>query len=246
MRIVVQPRWRGALMLLVICPFVLGCGKNAGDLPTASIPATTASNTGARSAGRADVEPYALAPYGQEFQSPARALADLYPEVVIKTSHGELRVRLNAERSPRTVDNFLYNYVDSGYYNGTVFHFVQPGYLVAGGGYTADLQEKPAGTPIPCEADNGLANKRGTIAMARQPDFGPSATSQFFINVVDNPSLDYQATEDGKTSGYCVFGEVIQGLDAVDHIAQVPVHDRGDFINTPVDPVVIHSISRVK
>jgi peptidyl-prolyl cis-trans isomerase A (cyclophilin A) len=247
MRTVVQSRYHVLFLLLTACPFFTGCGSSGGDLPTANIPATAASNTGSpRAAGGADVEPYALVPDGQEFQSPARALEDFYPEVVIKTSQGDLRVRLNAEKSPRTVDNFLYNYVDSGFYTQTVFHFVEQGYLMAGGGYTAELIEKPTSTPIPCEANNGLSNKRGTLAMARHPDFAHSATSQFFINLVDNPSLDFRPSDDDAGSGYCVFGEVIEGMDTVDKIASVAVHDRGEFVKTPVEPIVIESISRVK
>jgi len=247
MRTVVQAPYHVLLLLMSACPWLAGCGTNGGDVPTASISATAASSSGSsRATGKLDVEPYALTPDGQEFQSPARALEDFFPEVVIKTSQGDLRVRLNAEKSPRTVDNFLYNYVDSGYYAQTVFHFVEQGYLIAGGGYTADLVEKPASTPVPCEANNGLSNRRGTLAMARHPDFAHSATSQFFINLVDNPSLDYRPSEDDAGHGYCVFGEVIEGMDTVDKIASTAVQDRGDFVKTPIEPIVIQSISRVK
>jgi cyclophilin family peptidyl-prolyl cis-trans isomerase len=127
-----------------------------------------------------------------------------------------------------------------------VFHFVEQGYLIAGGGYTADLIEKPASTPIPCEASNGLSNKRGTVAMARHPDFAHSATSQFFINLADNPSLDYRPSADETGNGYCVFGEVIEGMDTVDRIASTAVQDRGEFVKTPIKAIVIKSISRVK
>jgi peptidyl-prolyl cis-trans isomerase A (cyclophilin A) len=247
MRIVLQSSYPVLLLLLTACPWMVGCGTNGDDLPTASIPATAASNSGSlRTPAKADVEPYALTPDRQEFQSPARALEDFYPEVVIKTSQGDLRVRLNAEKSPRTVDNFLYNYVDSGYYAQTVVHFVEQGYLIAGGGYTADLIEKPTSTPIPCEANNGLSNIRGTLAMARHPDFAHSATSQFFINLADNPSLDYRPSDDGTGNGYCVFGEVIEGMDTVDGIASAAVQDRGEFVKSPVEPIVIESITRVK
>jgi len=247
MRIVGQPPACGLLFLVALCSLSAGCGQSGDELPTASIQTTAASQTGARSgSGLLDAEPYALEPFGQEFQSPARALADFHPEVLITTSLGTIRVRLDAERSPRTVDNFLYNYVDSGFYDKTIAHFVEAGYLIAAGGYTADLHEKPAGTPIPCEANNGLSNQRGTIAMARHPDFAHSATSQFFINLADNPSLDYQPTDDGTVNGYCVFGEVIEGWEIVEQIAAVAVHDRGEFVKTPVEPVVIESITRVK
>jgi cyclophilin family peptidyl-prolyl cis-trans isomerase len=244
---IVQPPYPVLLLLMAACPLMTGCGTNAGDLPAASIPATATSHSGSlRATGKVDAEPYALTPNGQEFQSPARSLDEFYPEVVIKTSQGDVRVRLNAEKSPRTVDNFLCNYADSGFYEQTVFHFVEQGYLVAGGGYTADLKEKQTHTPIPCEANNGLSNKRGTLAMARHPDFAHSATSQFFINLVDNPSLDYRPSEDETVNGYCVFGEVIEGMDTIDRIAQVAVRDRGDFVKTPAEPILIESISRVK
>ncbi|MFW6114386.1 MAG: peptidylprolyl isomerase, partial [bacterium] len=100
--------------------------------------------------------------------------------------------------------------------------------------------------PIPCEADNGLSNQRGTIAMARLPDFANSATSQFFINVVDNPDLDYRPNETDSINGYCVFGEVISGMDVVDQIAQSPVHEKNGLVNTPVQPVIIESVTRTK
>ncbi len=247
MRTVAQPPPCGLLLAIITLAWVTGCGTDGRDVPVANIPTTVASRSDARSAAlQGDLEPYALAPYAQEFQSPARALADLRPEVVIRTSLGSMRVRLDAGKSPRTVDNFLYNYVDSGFYAQTIFHYVERGYLIAAGGYTADLQEKPVGPPIPCEADNGLSNKRGTVAMARQPDYAPSATSQFFINLVDNPSLDYQPSQDGSINGYCVFGEVIEGMDTVDRIAETAVHDQGEFIKTPIEPVIIESITRVE
>ncbi len=247
MRIAVQSLHFRLLLWMAVGPWILGCGADQGELPTASIPATPTSNSDAlRALGKADVEPYALTPDNREFQSPARAMEDYYPEVVIKTSQGDLRVRLNAEKSPRTVDNFLYNYVANGYYDQTVFHFVEQDYLIAGGGYTAELVEKPTSTPIPCEANNGLSNKRGTVAMVRHPDFAHSATAQFFINLVDNPSLDYRPSDDETGSGYCVFGEVIEGMDTVDKIASVAVQDRGDFEKSPVTPIVIESITRTR
>ncbi len=168
MRIVVQPSYPVLLLLMAACPLMTGCGTNAGDLPAASIPTTATSHSGPLHAtGKVDVEPYALTPNGQEFQSPARSVDEFYPEVVIQTSQGELRVRLNAEKSPRTVDNFLYNYVDSGFYAQTVFHFVEQGYLIAGGGYTADLKEKPTQYP------HSLRGEQRAVQQTRYPGHGP-------------------------------------------------------------------------
>ena len=234
------------IVVLTLGPLLAGCGKESGSLPSASIPDSSSAVRNRIFPGHVDIEPVALVPDGQAFQSPARSQDEFYPEVLIKTSLGNIRVRLNAEKAPRTVDNFLYNYVEDGFYDQTVFHFVEQGYLLAGGGYTPQLEEKPTRTPIPCEANNGLTNARGTIAMARHPDFIHSATAQFFINLVDNPSLDHRPSDDGTVNGYCVFGEVVEGMDIVDRIGSVATHDRGGFVKTPVEPVVIESIRRVK
>ncbi|MHB8970025.1 MAG: peptidylprolyl isomerase [Pirellulaceae bacterium] len=246
MRIVVKPTHPVLMMVLACGPLLAGCGKDAGALPSASIPDAASAARNSHPQEHLDVEPVALVADGQAFQSPARAQDEFYPEVLITTSLGNIRVRLNAEKSPRTVDNFLYNYVEEGFYDQTVFHFVEQGYLLAGGGYTSQLEEKPTRTPIPCEANNGLTNRRGTIAMARHPDFIHSATSAFFINLIDNSSLDHHPTDDGMINGYCVFGEVTEGMDVVDKISSVAVQDRGGFAKTPVEPVVIKSITRVK
>jgi peptidyl-prolyl cis-trans isomerase A (cyclophilin A) len=127
--------------------------------------------------------------------------------------------------------------VDKGFYAGTVFHRVIPGFMIQGGGFTRQLEQKPTGAPIQLESRNGLRNLRGTIAMARTSDPN-SATSQFFINLVDNSSLDYPRP-DGY--GYAVFGQVVSGMSVVDRIAAVPTHDVGPMQNVPVKPVVIES-----
>ncbi len=247
---IISARW--VFVLLVVQSVGLtGCSSGDEDTPRASILSAEDSSSHAASSGQqSDAEPVKLVATGQyggqEFQSPAQAQQEFFPEVVIKTNLGDIRVKLNGDKSPRTVINFLENYVDTGFYDGTVFHYVESGYMVAGGGYTPSLQEKSTQPPIACEANNGLKNRRGTIAMARHPDFAHSATSQFYINVVDNPSLDCQPNEGDMVNGYCVFGEVTEGMDVVDKISQVPVHDQGDFMNTPVDPVVVQTITRVK
>ena len=156
------------------------------------------------------------------------------PRVALTTSDGTIIVQLDAQRAPKTVANFL-RYVHEGFYAGTVFHRVIPGFMIQGGGYTARMERKDTHAPIPLESENGLRNLRGTIAMARTMDPN-SATSQFFINLVDDPSLDYPQP-DGH--GYAVFGQVVKGMDVVDRIARVATHTVGPYANVPVKPVVI-------
>ena len=164
--------------------------------------------------------------------------------MLIETSLGKIKVQLNVERAPLTVDNFLF-YVNSGYYDRTIVHQVYKGQGIMAGGYGENLLEKPARTPIRNEASNGLKNRRGTIAMVRSPDGIDSATCQFFINVADNPALDYRdRTPAGY--GYCVFGEVIEGMDVVDRINDAPVHDMPDFERTPVEPVIVASVRQIR
>jgi peptidyl-prolyl cis-trans isomerase A (cyclophilin A) len=158
------------------------------------------------------------------------------PTVVITTSLGTIKAVLNKEQSPITVDNFL-KYVRSGFYDGTIFHRVMPNFMIQGGGMTPDMQEKPTQAPIRNEARNGVRNSRGTLAMARTSDPN-SATSQFFINVRDNHSLDFGI----RGAGYAVFGEVVEGMDVVDRIAAVATTAKGQHENVPATPVVIRSI----
>jgi cyclophilin family peptidyl-prolyl cis-trans isomerase len=163
------------------------------------------------------------------------------PVVKMNTTKGEILIELNAEKAPITVENFL-NYTNDGFYNGTVFHRVIKGFMIQGGGFTADMRQKKTNPPIKNESYNKLRNQRGTIAMARTsaPD---SATSQFFINHVDNRSLDF----DGPYKpGYAVFGKVIKGMDVVDAIAAVSTQRLGSHANVPVEPVVIESVSVVE
>jgi len=152
---------------------------------------------------------------------------------------GTITVALNPEKAPITVKNFL-GYVRSGYYDGTVFHRVIPGFMVQGGAFTPDIKEKPAGEPIKNEASNGLRNSRGTIAMARL-DAPNSATSQFYINLRANHTLDYAI----RGAGYAVFGEVVEGMDVVDRIATVPTTRRGPYENVPEVAVVIKQAREV-
>ncbi len=156
--------------------------------------------------------------------------------VSMKTSLGELTIELYPKEAPETVRNFL-EYVDSGFFDGTIFHRVIPGFVVQGGGLTPDMQQKKTRAPITNEADNGLKNLRGTLSMARtaNPD---SATSQFFINLVDNAFLDFTArTPQGW--GYAVFGKVVSGMEVVEEMAKVPTHDAAGHQDVPAEPIVI-------
>ena len=175
--------------------------------------------------------------------SAAARASDPFPQVVLHTSLGDVRLKLDAEHAPGSVANFL-DHVQSGQYNETIFHEVEAGYVVLGGGYRRDLSEKKARYTIRNEADNGLKNRRGTIAMSRQPDTIDSATCQFFINVADNPSLDHRGPEP-ENFGYCVFGEVVDGMSVVDRIAQLRVQEEADgFAKLPMQTVLIESANR--
>ena len=160
------------------------------------------------------------------------------PRVVLETTAGEIVLELDPARAPQTVENFL-AYVEAGFYDGTIFHRVIPGFMVQGGGFTPDMQQKATRSPVKNEATNGLLNRRGTIAMARTSN-PHSATAQFFINLADNAPLDQAAARPGDF-GYTVFGHVVSGMDAVDTIARVATGNRGPHQNVPVEPVVIRS-----
>ena len=161
------------------------------------------------------------------------------PRVALETDLGRIVIELDAERAPRTVANFL-RYVREGFYDGTIFHRVVPGFVVQGGGFTADLVRKPTHPPIPNESDNGLSNRRGTVAMARTRD-PDSATSQFYINLADNAFLDHRPPA-ARPSGYTVFGRVVEGMDVVEAIVRRPTGPAGPFPrDVPRPPVVIRS-----
>ena len=165
------------------------------------------------------------------------------PKVALETDKGKIVLELYPDKAPKTVQNFL-DYVDAGHYNNTIFHRVIPNFMIQGGGMGASMKEKPTKAPIKNEADNGLKNQRGTIAMARTqvPD---SATAQFFINTVDNGFLDFKSkTVQGW--GYAVFGKVVEGMEVVDAIAKVKTGSRGGHQDVPVDTVMIITASRVK
>lgn len=160
------------------------------------------------------------------------------PRVALHTNLGDIIVELDSAKAPLSAENFL-TYVKDGYYNGTVFHRVIDNFMAQGGGYTTDLQAKPTRAPIQNEANNGLSNLRGTLAMARTGE-PHSAQAQFFINLVDNPRLDYVSDQNGMTWGYAVFGKVVEGMDVVDKIRAIPTHGQGPFrTDVPTQPVVI-------
>jgi len=154
----------------------------------------------------------------------------------VRTSLGAFIVELYDDAAPETVENFL-TYVENDFYDRTIFHRVIPGFMIQGGGFTVEMEQKSTRESINNEADNGLRNRRGTLAMARTNDLD-SATSQFFINLVDNGFLD----GDGVTGGYAVFGRVYRGMDVVDRIAQVNTRTRGMYEHVPVEPVIIENI----
>ena len=159
------------------------------------------------------------------------------PSVEMQTSMGKIVIELNAEKAPKTVENFV-QYAKNGFYEGTIFHRVIEGFMIQGGGFTKDMDQKSTRDPIPNEANNGLKNERGTISMARRGDPN-SATAQFFINHKDNSSqLDYPL----NGGGYAVFGKVTQGMEVVDQIAKVATTNQSMHQNVPQEPVLIQTV----
>ncbi len=168
------------------------------------------------------------------------ALATENPRVIFSTTKGDLTIELYADKAPVSVKNFL-AYVDSGFYDGVIFHRVIPGFVIQGGGFTAEMVKKNTRAPIKNEADNGLKNRRGTLSLARTQDIN-SATSQFFINLQDNAALDHRP----GNFGYAVFGKVIKGMDVVDTIAGVPTGRHGHYRDVPTIPVIIKKAWRLE
>ena len=160
------------------------------------------------------------------------------PKVKVETNLGSFTLQLYANKAPLTVENFI-QYVNDKHYDGTIFHRVMKAFMIQGGGMTEDLTQKPTRKPIKNEAKNDLTNKRGSIAMART-GVVDSATSQFFINVVDNPSLDNRG-DSAYDYGYCVFGQVIEGMDVIDTIRKVRVQPQDMHEHVPLEPITIVS-----
>lgn len=165
------------------------------------------------------------------------------PIATLHTTMGEIQLELFADKAPISTENFI-NYSKSGFYNGTIFHRVISNFMIQGGGFTADMKQRPTAAPIANEADNGLSNTRGTVAMARTND-PQSATAQFFINVQSNENLDYKA-KDVSGWGYAVFGKVISGMDVVDEIRLVETSTVPPYSNVPVVPVIIERVEIVQ
>ncbi|PHS12520.1 MAG: peptidylprolyl isomerase [Blastopirellula sp.] len=238
--------WRcSALFTCVSVVSLLGCGSNetSTTLPDVSIAPVPVVQEKVQK-----VEPLAAVSRFSDPQSVSgtqKIVKNPFPEVVLTTNKGKIRIRLNAEKAPRTVDNFLTNYVATKHYDGTIFHFVDKEFMALGGKYQADFTAKPARLMILNEANNGLKNKRGTIAMARNANMIHSSTCQFYFNLVDNDSLDYLSEDTSANYGYCVFGEVIEGMDVIDQIANSQVQDIPDFVNIPVEPIIILSAEQV-
>lgn len=208
-----------AVLATVLLAAVVGCGHSSSE--SSSAQPSGSGSTSTRSAPKSiDLEK---------------------PVVRVETSLGSITIRLDGVRAPGTVRNFL-NYASEGFYDNSLVHYVDPGKMLVAGGYSADRTPKPARTPIRNEAHNGLKNVRGTIAMARDQSLIDSATSQFFINLADAPQRDHQS-DDPKQYGYCVFGEITEGLNVAEKISQSPTTNQGgDLIQTPNPPVVIKSV----
>ena len=168
---------------------------------------------------------------------PAPTAAAAPPQVLLQTSQGDITLELYPDKAPKSVANFL-QYVRDGFYDGTLLHRAIPGYLVQGGLYTRDLQPKRTRPAVASEADNGLSNLRGTVAVARGADPN-SGTAQFFFNLVDNRRLDYAGNQSGLTWGYAVFGKVTRGMDVVDKIAALPTRALGPFAADVPNPLVL-------
>jgi peptidyl-prolyl cis-trans isomerase B (cyclophilin B) len=166
---------------------------------------------------------------------------DLFPRVKIQTNKGDIILELNAQKAPNTVKNFV-NYVQNGFYDGLIFHRVISNFMIQGGGFDSQFRRRPTNAPIQNEANNGLKNSRGTIAMARTQD-PHSATGQFFINVVDNQFLDFRA-QTMRGWGYAVFGKVIEGMDVVDTIRRMRTGSGGPFpTDVPQETVIMEKVS---
>jgi peptidyl-prolyl cis-trans isomerase B (cyclophilin B) len=168
--------------------------------------------------------------------APAAEAASKPPRIELETSKGKVVIELNSEKAPLTVENFL-SYVRDGFYDGTIFHRVIKGFMIQGGGFTGAMAQKPTKSPVQNEADKGLKNERGTIAMARTQD-PHSATAQFFINLVNNDFLNHRG-KNPEGWGYTAFGKVVEGMDVVDSIGKVQTGSKGGFQDVPVEPVVI-------
>lgn len=228
--------WMTAIGFLCLGMLATGCGSSDSANPPAASIGTGGSDDGAGGTHTVSTD------IGPE-DNISEFGGEEFPEVILTTSKGTIRLKLDAKKAPATVDNFLTNYVATGHYDGTIFHYVQPQGMILGGLFDGTMTPKATRAEIQNEANNGLKNKRGTIAMSRDPNFIHSSTCQFFINCADNSSFDYIGSDDSSSYGYCVFGEVVEGLDVVDSISMTEV-DAND--GKPKETIEILSAERVK
>jgi len=233
-------RLRISLLVLALVTFAVACWLT-GCGASGSAPSTSTSAAAAAPSPQANSSTAAV-----PAKSTPAPLKPADPIVVLHTTEGDIQLQLFAEQAPQTVNNFLSNYAQQGFYDGTIFHHVEAGSMLIAGGYSTSFEPKPSRTPIYNESRNGLSNHRGAVAMIREPDSPHSATSQFFINLSDNPALDFKAGEVEDVFGYCVFGEVISGLDVAERIAQLPTSAQGEFSKVPSPAVAIRSVERLR
>lgn len=220
-----------SLIAVTMILFLLGCG---GDAPTASV-----SSDGDGGSAKSDSDGKAKS---KKLTKPKSKSSSGQTIVAVETNMGTFEITLNPEKSPLTVDNFLYNYVQRGGYDDTIVHYCSSDFFIAGG-HKSNLTEIPSRAPIRNESDNGLKNVKRTVAMSHTQDYPHSGTSHFFININDNDYFDYdESAEEDEKWGYAVFGKVTDGWDVVERIAQAKTHDSGDFTSTPVEPIVIKTI----
>lgn len=226
-----------AILGFAVCVSLLTTGCGSSD--AANPPAVSINDPGNMDAASRAMK-VDLSEKGSDFRG------EEFPEVILTTSKGEIHLKLDAKKAPATVDNFLTNYISTDHYNGTIFHYVQPKGMILGGLFDSSMNPRETKSEIQNEAMNGLKNTRGTIAMSRDPNFIHSSTCQFFINCADNTSFDHIGTDDSSSYGYCVFGEVVEGMDVVDAISAVEVQSSDGFVNLPREPVKILSAHRIK
>lgn len=231
--------------LIAAAVAILG-GVNATTLAKPATPAPATPAPAAPAATPVKPAAPAAAPAAKPVEAAKDAAVEKLVYAVIQTSMGDIVVELNGEKAPISTKNFV-SYMDRGHYDGTIFHRVINGFMIQGGGFTADMKEKGADAPIKNEWQNGLKNKRGTIAMARKGDRRPnpetvnSATCQFYINVVDNNGLDQPQADGGA---YAVFGQVISGMDIVDKIRAVKTDMKGGMKDVPLETVTITKVRK--
>ncbi|MBN9553431.1 MAG: peptidylprolyl isomerase [Alphaproteobacteria bacterium] len=218
--------------------FLAATGAQAQDVPATAPPPGSETTPAPADSAAAPIPDAAPAEAAQPVIPPMTG-----PQILISTSMGDITLQLDAERAPKSVASVL-RYVRDRHYNGTVVYRVVKGFIIQMGSWDADVKGRPGHAPTPLEANNGLSNVRGTVALARGEDL--MASADFFINLADNSALDHKAEDTGNTTGFTVFGQVISGLDVADAISNVAVGDKGPMPGqAPVDPVLIKKVSIV-